>query len=253
MNIIVKKAWEYYGDVLGRTVIHPQFIMRNYVYEAIRQAKRYARGDLVDIGCGTMPYKKELLPFLSSYTGVDHPKISKLYHGIEKPDVLADARALPFKDGSFDTVLFLQVLEYIDEPQRAFSEISRILRLNGILILSVPFLYPIHDPPFDQARYTESFLLKLLKASSMRVLVCRSDGGILALVFQSVTLFILRQLKDSIGERNWFALILVIPGIVLLPVWTILGNLLVGISTVFPVPYASKYFTLNYTLVAKKI
>lgn len=252
MNKVLKGIWQFYSERFGRTIIHPQFIMRRYTYKAIQRAKKYTSGDLIDIGCGTMPYKKELLPLLKSYTGVDHPKIARLYLGNQKPDVLADARALPFKDDSFDSALLLQVLEYIDDPQKVLSEISRILRRNGILILSVPFLYPIHDPPFDQARYTMFFLKKLLKDSSMRVLVFESNGGILALVFQSVTLFSLRQLKDSLGDRNGFAVMCFIPALVLLPVWIILGNILVAVTSVFPSPRASKYFTLNYTIVARK-
>lgn len=253
MNMTIKKAWEYYGKLFGRTIIHPQFIMRQYAYGGIRFAKKYASGDLVDIGCGIMPYREELLPIVASYTGVDHPKVSKLYKGTRKPDVLADVKDLPFKNGTFDTVLFLQVLEYVDEPQKAFSEITRILRKNGTLILSVPFLYPIHDAPYDQARYTSYFLKNVLKDHSMRIMVFKPDGGIVALVFQSVTLFILRLLKENVGERNILIIFLLIPALLLLPLWILFGNLLVAVLSFLPSSITSEYFALNYTVVAKKI
>lgn len=253
MMIDIKKIWEQFGKLFGRTIIHPQFIMRKYAYKSILLAKKHAFGELVDIGCGIMQYREELLPLVHNYTGVDHPKVSKLYSGYRKPDVLADVTSLPFKDDTFDTILFLQVLEYVDDPRKAFSEISRVLRKDGKLILSVPFLYPIHDAPYDQARYTASYLKKILRACSMKIIIFEPDGGIVPLVFQSVTIFVLRFFKDTIDNKHILIAFWLLPFLALLPLWIFLGNLLVFILSVFPTSKTSELFTLNYTVVAKKI
>jgi len=46
--------------------------------------------------------------------------------------------ALPFRDASFDLVCAFDVIEHVDDDQRAFGEIRRVLKPGGVLICSVP-------------------------------------------------------------------------------------------------------------------
>lgn len=50
----------------------------------------------------------------------------------------ADALRLPFPVGRFDRVVCSEVLEHVDEPQRAIAEIARVLRPGGMMAASVP-------------------------------------------------------------------------------------------------------------------
>mgnify|MGYP000030777100 CR=1 FL=1 len=50
--------------------------------------------------------------------------------------VVGTASNLPVLSGSFDSVLFLETIEHLREPEKALHEIRRILRENGLLILS---------------------------------------------------------------------------------------------------------------------
>jgi len=68
--------------------------------------------------------------------------------------VFADGAALPFADASFDTVLLLEVLEHVADARAVLAEIARVLKTGGVLLLSVPFLYPLHDAPHDYRRFT---------------------------------------------------------------------------------------------------
>ena len=58
-------------------------------------------------------------------------------------------KKLPIATNSIDSVLFLDVLEHLQNPDQALNEIFRVLKSNGVLILQVPFLYPIHDAAYD--------------------------------------------------------------------------------------------------------
>lgn len=59
------------------------------------------------------------------------------------PYVAADARRIPFADGSFDAVGLYQVLEHIPEPRRALGECLRVLRPGGRLIVVGPHLISV--------------------------------------------------------------------------------------------------------------
>src|SRR3989344_3716857 len=60
-------------------------------------------------------------------------------------DMIASVYELPFKDGEFDIVLCMSVLEHLEDPPRAIREMRRVLKTGGSIIISVPFMFPIHD------------------------------------------------------------------------------------------------------------
>lgn len=76
-------------------------------------------------------------------------------------DLVASVYDLPFKNDEFEVVLCLGVLEHLEEPIKAISEIKRVLKPGGRIIVSVPFLMPIHDAPNDFWRFTKFGLKKL--------------------------------------------------------------------------------------------
>lgn len=70
-------------------------------------------------------------------------------------DVVADAHDLPFADGEFEAILCSEVLEHLHTPEKAISEMERVLVPGGELILTTRFMFPLHDVPHDYFRYTE--------------------------------------------------------------------------------------------------
>lgn len=56
-------------------------------------------------------------------------------------DIVADAHNLPFKDGLFREVLMFEVLEHVKSPTSVLAEISRVLKSNGKLFMSIPNLF----------------------------------------------------------------------------------------------------------------
>lgn len=114
---------------------------------------RRASGDLVDLGCGTVPTYGMYAASVASVTCVDWPST---LHPSKHIDVEADLREqLPFADRSFDTVVLTDVLEHMPYPDKLFGEVRRLLRPAGVVIVGVPFLYPLHERPHDHHRYTE--------------------------------------------------------------------------------------------------
>lgn len=100
-----------------------------------------ARGDVLEVGIGTgrdLP----LYPPGVRLTGIDlSPAMLELARaraaalGREVDLRVADAEALPFPDGSFDTVVSTLVLCTVPGPERAVAEIRRVLRPDGRYLL----------------------------------------------------------------------------------------------------------------------
>lgn len=73
---------------------------------------------------------------------------------------VVDVTAMEY-DGEFDAVLCANVLEHVAEPAAAVAGIARALRPGGVTLVTVPFIYPLHDEPIDFWRFTEHGLRHL--------------------------------------------------------------------------------------------
>ena len=83
------------------------------------------------------------------------------------PDVVASIEDLHmFGDSTLDGVFCMEVLEHVQNPFSAATEIYRVLKPGGILIGSTPFILGIHDAPYDFFRYTEYGIRHLFKELS---------------------------------------------------------------------------------------
>ncbi len=92
-----------------------------------------------------------------------------------KPEVVADAHSLPFKDDEFALVLCTEVLEHTKRPDIVAGELMRVLKPGGTLVLTTRFMYPIHDSPADFFRFTKYGLRELF--SRWTILEVRSELG----------------------------------------------------------------------------
>lgn len=141
----------------------------------------YAKGVLLDLGCGAVP-------LLKCYEGLVDEIIcadwGESLHGSRFIDVEVDLNsALPFPSASFDTVLLTDVLEHVFKPWNVISEVSRVLRAGGHLILTVPFFYWIHEVPHDYFRYTEFSLRRLCEENGLSVVHLDAYGGLPEIFF----------------------------------------------------------------------
>ena len=144
---------------------------------------RWASGDLLDLGCGLAPLYGCYAPLVGSVTCLDW---SKTRHDKDYIDIEADLNSpLPLPSGSFDTVLLSDVLEHVSEPGLVIQEAFRVLRAEGRLILGVPFLYWIHEQPYDHMRYTEFELSRLCRRAGLKVLLLRPYGGPVEVLFDT--------------------------------------------------------------------
>ncbi|MBE2212555.1 MAG: class I SAM-dependent methyltransferase [Opitutaceae bacterium] len=105
-------------------------------------------GLILDAGAGFNP---DYRPNVVNLEVVDYPTC----------DVLAAGERLPFRDGSFDAVLSLAVLEHVRDPFACAAEIQRVLKPGGLLCAVVPFLQPYHGFPHHYYNMTAQGLRNL--------------------------------------------------------------------------------------------
>jgi SAM-dependent methyltransferase len=150
--------------------------------------EQYAKGRLVDLGCGKAPLYGIYQDKADSVVCVDW---DQSLHGTEFVDRQMDLNGpLAFPDESFDTVLSTDVLEHIREPKLFWSEMTRICKIGGHIILGTPFLYWIHEYPHDYARYTKYNFIYECERNGLRIVSIKEYGGapeaILSLLIKTV-------------------------------------------------------------------
>lgn len=157
---------------LGRRLpIHPQWLLGS---RKPLPAIGKLHGMVLDIGCADR-WIEPLLLTGTMYIGLDYPPTGSALYAA-RADVLADAAALPLADSTVDSVVCLEVLEHTRNYQSALHEIHRVLKPDGTLILSMPFIYPIHDAPHDYQRLTEHGLRRDMAVAGFEVLRLNRRG-----------------------------------------------------------------------------
>jgi len=78
-------------------------------------------------------------------------------------DKVLDLHDIDVPSESVGTVLCLETLEHVEYPRKALEEIHRILRPDGIAVISSVMCFPIHDYPYDYWRFTPEAFQSLLK------------------------------------------------------------------------------------------
>lgn len=135
----------------------------------------YIKGRVIDLGCGEAPYKDDILKVADEYIGVDW---KSSFHDQSNVDVFANlCETLPFDDCYADTVVSFQVMEHLPEPDFFLSECYRILRAGGKLFITVPFMWHVHEAPYDYFRYTRYGLEYLLSKNGFVDIQIQENTG----------------------------------------------------------------------------
>ncbi|PCI21349.1 hypothetical protein COB64_00500 [Candidatus Wolfebacteria bacterium] len=81
----------------------------------------------------------------------------------ENDIIKGDINNLRFPNEYFDSIMCIEVLEYIKSPRRALSEMYRVLKSGGSIVTSIPFVYKDHG---DRMRFTKRYVRELFGSFS---------------------------------------------------------------------------------------
>lgn len=156
----------YYWWHIGRSKIIYK-LLKNYL-------PRDNSFDILDVGCGT-GINLGILEKFGKVVGVDPSKKALQFtrqRGF-KNLIKASAEKLPFPDKCFNLVTALDVIEHIADDLKALKELHRVLKSQGLLLVTVPayqFIWSEHDEALHHfRRYTASQLHQKLNQAGFRV------------------------------------------------------------------------------------
>ena len=190
-----------------RFYISPFFLSRFYIVRDIKYInKKYNfEGGLLDIGCGSKPYR-DLFNKIKEYKGIDFKDYSvNKDFSFGKPDYFfSDEHVktlnLPFGNESFDNVVVFQVLEHHPNPQKLISEMFRVVKKSGYMLLTAPFLGGIHEEPYDYQRFTKYGLTELFKSHKCEILEIKEEGAL----FSTIAMLLNEYLNNFAAKNKSF-------------------------------------------------
>lgn len=168
--------------------VNPFYLARAGLRDAMAEFAPMLIGRLLDVGCGTKPYRS--LFTVDSYVGLDIDAEISRRRNIA--DHFYDGKTFPFADGSFDSVLCNQVLEHVFNPDEFLGEIARVLMPGGKLLLTVPFVWDEHEQPYDYARYSSFGLRALLEKQGFIVVKHKKLGADPSVLFQLINAYLFK-------------------------------------------------------------
>lgn len=181
-----------YWWFVGRRIILAETIQR-HITSPVDQA--------LDIGCGTGGNLSVLSRFSKTVIGLDTSPQALDYcrrRGWNTVALIQKDGLLPFADETTDLVTLFDILEHVADERPLLGEILRVLRPDGLLIITVPafqFLWSEHDVALHHyRRYTRKDLIRLLTDAGLRII---SASYVITFSFPIIVLY--RILKGSLN------------------------------------------------------
>ncbi|OHA89498.1 MAG: hypothetical protein A3C70_01520 [Candidatus Zambryskibacteria bacterium RIFCSPHIGHO2_02_FULL_43_14] len=144
--------------------------------EQIKKYSYYIKGDVLDVGAGN--YSR----YVDLFNYDKYARMNVRPGG--NTDVVGRVENIPCSNNSFDSIVCTQVLGDVYELHKAFSELYRVLKPGGILLVTESLFDPLHDEPHDFWRFTEHSFKRLAEDAGLKVLVIEKRGGYFSVLAQ---------------------------------------------------------------------
>jgi len=164
---LVKNGWTY--DKISK-----MDSLRNNINNLINfYVNNYAKGVILEVGAGGSYLKNRFIDSNESWVTTDYDIRADV-------DIRCDGQSLPFNENLFDTIICIDVIEHVTNPHQMIGELVRVLKPEGVLILSTPFFFYLHESPNDFTRFSKYGLINIFRSSKMKIIDLKSTGGIIA-------------------------------------------------------------------------
>ena len=214
-KIILKQQFE--PGILG-VFINPFYLTRKALLNNIKKISKEITGKTLDVGCGTKPYERYFNS--TEYIGLE---VENTINKEEKSvDIFYKGDKIPFSDNEFDSVITSQVLEHVFNPQQFLAEINRVLKSNGKLLLTVPFIWDEHKQPFDYGRYSSFGLKDILEKNGFKIIKHIKSLNNISAVFQLFNAYVYKISVKYNLLRQILTLLIMTPSNILAIIFTLI-------------------------------
>jgi SAM-dependent methyltransferase len=166
---------------------HSRFFIRRIIFKSVSVFAADAKGLLLDFGCGSKPYKS-LFNQVTEYIGVDYENPGH-DHQNEQIDIFYDGKNIPLPEGKFDCVMATEVFEHVFNLPELLVELNRVLKIDGQLFFTCPFVWVEHEIPYDYARYTQFALKYELEKAGFEIVYFQKGGDFRTALAQLLTAY----------------------------------------------------------------
>jgi len=157
-----------YTPLILGILVNPLFIIRYTLFKYLKSSFKYLYGKLLDFVCGFSPYKSYIN--CDEYIRVDIASMYNNFGNLKNDIIYYDGKTLPFNDEEFDSIFCTEVLEHIPNIDEITSELFRVLKHKGIILISVPFTWDEHEVPNDYRRFTQYGIKLLLEKNGFNII-----------------------------------------------------------------------------------
>jgi len=227
-----------FSSGISGILLNPHYFENKCLVKSIQKYAPILNGKLLDFGCGSKPYES-LFSNVQEYIGLDY-KNDGHNHSNESVDVFYNGKEIPFEDETFDSVLSTQVFEHVEDIEFTIRELHRVLKKDGKILITAPFIFPEHELPHDYRRLTSTGLISLLQRHGFKAIEVNKNGNFKEVVWQLRIIYI----RDLIRLKNKYLNILLRS--LIIPPMVILGIIF---SAIFPARHGIYFGT---TVLAKK-
>lgn len=152
---------------------------------------KYLDGVVLEIGAGGNYLKEDFKSKYTDWLSLDYDLRS------DSIDLRGDGQQLPFKNEMFDTIISIDVLEHVPNPEKFVSEMFRVIKPGGKVILSTPFFFYLHEEPFDFFRFSKYGLKTIFERNGFSVIDVIPTAGVISIFGLLISVFITRTFRFS--------------------------------------------------------
>jgi SAM-dependent methyltransferase len=216
------------------------------IVKYLRPALKQFRGNVLDVGAGESPWR-DWLPTGCYYSGIDIGNSTEYGMSGDRSDLIYyDGGQMPIESASFDGAICVEVLEHAKDPELLMSEMARVLRVNSLLVITVPWSARRHHVPNDFHRFTRERLKNLLNSHGFVNVVIKERGNDIGAIASKFVVILARLILP----KNKFGLVWTLPMFLFVAPLTVCMILAFYISEVFGL--GSKDDPLGYFVLAHR-
>ena len=153
------------------------YLLRKYsplrIFQILEANKVSIKGKSLEFGA----YKDQNKNFSTHLRGEKNFQYTNLKKEKKNNILKGDLdQKLKFKSNYYQNLVIFNVLEHLINPTKSLKELNRILKKDGLLIGSTPFLYQVHGAPNDYLRFTKNYLISEFKKKKFKAIYVKELG-----------------------------------------------------------------------------